>query len=107
MRRTRHSRKVVLLTKAKRNVVRSDKQDTFTVDEQRSKPVTAEPEISVFRSDRPGIRKVLGDLEAEIMEVLWERPINQGTTVREMFEVLYERRHMAYTTVMSTMTRMA
>jgi len=69
--------------------------------------VTTEPEISVFRPDRPGIRKVLGDLEAEIMELVWERPITQGTTVREIFEVLYERRHMAYTTVMNTMTRMA
>src|SRR5260370_7335555 len=66
-----------------------------------------EPDISVFRPDRPGIRKVLGDLEAEIMELIWERPIEQGTTVREVFEVLYERRHMAYTTVMNTMTRMA
>ena len=69
--------------------------------------MTTEPEISVFRPDRPGIRKVLGDLEAEIMELVWERPITQGTTVREIFEVLYERRHMAYTTVMNTMTRMA
>lgn len=66
-----------------------------------------EPDISVFRPDRPGIRKVLGDLEAEIMELIWERPIEQGTTVREVFEVLYERRRMAYTTVMNTMTRMA
>jgi len=77
------------------------------VDEQRSKPVTTEPEISVFRPDRPGIRKVLGDLEAEIMELLWEHPIKEGTTVREVFEVLYERRRMAYTTIMNTMTRMA
>jgi len=77
------------------------------MDEQRSKLVTTEPEISVFRPDRPGIRKVLGDLEAEIMELLWEHPINQGTTVRDVFEVLYERRRMAYTTVMNTMTRMA
>jgi predicted transcriptional regulator len=69
--------------------------------------VTTEPEISVFRPDRPGIRKVLGDLEAEIMELLWEHPINLGTTVREVFEVLYERRRMAYTPVMNTMTRMA
>jgi predicted transcriptional regulator len=69
--------------------------------------VTAEPEISVFRPDRPGIRKVLGDLEAEIMELVWKRPINQGTTVRDVFEVLYERRRMAYTTIMNTMTRLA
>ena len=29
-----------------------------------------EPEITQFRPDRPGIRKVLGDLEAEIHERL-------------------------------------
>lgn len=69
--------------------------------------MTAEPEISVFRPDRPGIRKVLGDLEAEIMEIVWARPVGEGTTVRDVFEVLYERRHSAYTTIMNTMTRMA
>ena len=62
-----------------------------------------EPDISVFRPDRPGIRKVLGDLEAEIMELIWARPTGQGTTVREVFEVLYERRRVAYTTAMNTM----
>jgi predicted transcriptional regulator len=60
-----------------------------------------------FRPDRPGIRKVLGDLEAEIMELIWARPGNQGTTVRDIFEILYERRRLAYTTIMSTMTRLA
>lgn len=69
--------------------------------------MTEDPQISVFRPDRPGIRKVLGDLEAEILELLWERPVGQGTAVREIFEVLYERRKTAYTTVMNTMTRMA
>ena len=66
-----------------------------------------EPDISVFRPDRPGIRKVLGDLEADIMEVIWARPIGQGTTVRDVYEILYERRRIAYTTVMNTMTRLA
>ena len=68
-----------------------------------------EPEwdIGTFRPDRPGVRKVLGDLEAEIMELIWARPTGRGTTVREIFEVLYERRHLAYTTVMNTMTRLA
>ena len=69
--------------------------------------MTTEPDISVFRPDRPGIRKVLGDLEAEIMELIWARPAGQGTTVREVFEVLYERRKTAYTTAMNTMTRLA
>ena len=66
-----------------------------------------EPEITVFRPDRPGIRKVLGNLEAEIMELIWTRPANQGTTVRDVFEILYQQRHLAYTTVMSTMSRLA
>ena len=69
--------------------------------------MTSEPDISVFRPDRPGIRKVLGDLEAEIMEFIWNRPPEQGTLVRDVFEVLYERRRIAYTTVMNTMTRLA
>jgi len=70
-------------------------------------PMTDEPEISVFRPDRPGIRSVLGDLEAEIMELIWARPPGEGTTVRDVFEALYERRRIAYTTVMNTMTRLA
>jgi predicted transcriptional regulator len=69
--------------------------------------MTSELDITVFRPDRPGIRKVLGDLEAEIMELIWQRPANQGTLVRDIFETLYERRRLAYTTVMSTMTRLA
>lgn len=71
------------------------------------RPMGREPEIGVFRPDRPGIRKVLGDLEAEIMEIVWARPTGAGTTVRDVFETLYERRRIAYTTVMNTMTRLA
>ena len=66
-----------------------------------------EPDISVFRTDRPGIRKVLGDLEAEIMEFIWTQRSGAGTTVRDVFQVFYQRRHMAYTTIMNTMTRLA
>src|SRR5437867_3873155 len=79
-------------------------------------PVAPEADLNVVRLDRPGIRKVLGDREAEIMELIWTRPADQGTTVRDVFEVLYERRlaappaerrRIAYTTVMNTMTRLA
>lgn len=66
-----------------------------------------DPNITTFRTDRPGIRKVLGDLEAEIMELIWTRPAEQGVLVRDIFEQLYERRRIAYTTVMSTMARLA
>ena len=78
--------------------------------------MAAELDFSVVHPDRPGIRKVLGDLEAEIMELIWGRPTGQGTSVRDVFEILYERRldaskderrRIAYTTVMNTMTRLA
>lgn len=69
--------------------------------------MTSEPEINVVRLDRPGIRKVLGDLEAEIMELIWTRPAGAGTTVRVVVEALHERRHLAYTSVMTTMARLA
>lgn len=69
--------------------------------------MTMEPDITVFRSDRPGIRKVLGDLEADIMELIWAKPDQQSITVREVFETMYEQRRIAYTTVMNTMTRLA
>jgi predicted transcriptional regulator len=65
------------------------------------------PEITTLRLDRPGIRAVLGDLEAEIMELIWSRPPNEALTVREVFEALYPRRRIAYTTVMNTMARLA
>jgi len=42
----------------------------------------------------------LTDVELEIMQVLWD--LEQGT-VREVYEVLRERRQVAYTTVMTMM----
>ncbi len=69
-----------------------------------------EPEISVFRPDRAGVRKVLGDLEADIMEYVWEKvPAESpaGITVREVYEAFWQSRYTAYTTVMTTMARLA
>lgn len=42
-----------------------------------------------------------GDLEATVMEQVWERA--DGATVREIFEALAEARQIAYTTVLSTL----
>jgi BlaI family transcriptional regulator, penicillinase repressor len=42
----------------------------------------------------------LTDVELEIMQVLWD--LEQGT-VREVYEVLRQRRQVAYTTVMTMM----
>ena len=69
--------------------------------------MSQELKLTTFRPDRPGIRKVLGDLEAEVMEFVWAKPAGEGTTVREVFAALYEQRHLAYTSVMNTMTRLA
>lgn len=57
-----------------------------------------------FRPGRKGLGKVLGDLEAEVMEEVWAR----GTcTVRDVYEGLRLKRRIAYTTVMTTMSRLA
>src|SRR5437763_3507054 len=42
----------------------------------------------------------LTEQELEIMKIVWER---DSTTVRDVYEVLLERRKVAYTTVMSMM----
>lgn len=50
------------------------------------------------------LEKFLGELELTIMEILWER---NPATVREVREVLAEERELAYTTVMTVMSRLA
>lgn len=45
----------------------------------------------------------LGELEESVMEVLWR--INQGT-VRQVWEIVRRQRELAYTTVMTVMTRL-
>ncbi len=67
-----------------------------------------EPDITVFRPDREGVRKVLGDLESDIMEYVWDniKSTPQGLTVRDVYEDFRLRRAIAYTTVMSTMARL-
>ncbi|MCL5959662.1 MAG: BlaI/MecI/CopY family transcriptional regulator [Chloroflexi bacterium] len=63
-------------------------------------------EPSVFRANRTGLRALLGDLEAETMNIIWERVRDPGITVREVHEILRQRRPIAYTTVMTTMVRL-
>lgn len=55
------------------------------------------------RKNQP-LAAVLGPLEAEVMDVVWDRP---EVRVRDVYEVLSERRPIAYTTVMTTMGRLA
>lgn len=66
----------------------------------------SQPDLPTFHADREGIRKVLGDLEAEILEIAWERPADTALTARDVYEELRLRRSIAYTTVMTTMQRL-
>ncbi len=52
---------------------------------------------------RHSLADVLGPLEAEIMEAVWDRG---DVTVRDVQQVLSEKRPIAYTTVMTTLGRL-
>lgn len=60
--------------------------------------------IFKFKPKKSGLGKVLGDLEAEVMEAVWGKG---RCTVREIYEELRLRRKIAYTTVMTIMSRLA
>ncbi|MBZ0189133.1 MAG: BlaI/MecI/CopY family transcriptional regulator [Candidatus Obscuribacterales bacterium] len=59
-----------------------------------------------FRFNQIGLKKFLGDLECEIMELAWKlaKPV---VTVREVYDALRKKREIAYTTVMTTMVRLS
>jgi predicted transcriptional regulator len=59
---------------------------------------------SVFRPQEKGLRKVFGDLEAEIMEVIWSLG---RATVADVHKVLEGQREIAYTTIKTVMGRLA
>jgi len=60
--------------------------------------------ISDFKPHKMGYKKVLGDLEAEVMKLVWK---NERATVREIYDRLRLEKKLAYTTVMTIMTRLA
>ena len=51
-----------------------------------------------------GVEKLLGELEAAIMDILWARG---QATVREVLDELSSTRSLAYTTVLTIMSRLA
>src|SRR3972149_7220197 len=55
------------------------------------------------RRQRMGIN-ALGDLEVDVMGIIWNL---KTATVKDVFEVMYERRGLAYTTIMTVMNRLA
>lgn len=50
------------------------------------------------------IGKVLGELESEVMEIIWQSP--SPVSVRVITETLQKKRKIAYTTVMTIMGRL-
>ena len=48
--------------------------------------------------------RLLGELEHEVMSVLWTR--EDAATIREVVEIVETRREVAYTTVMTIMNRL-
>ncbi len=56
-----------------------------------------------FSPAHRGIKQVLGKLEAEVMQILWQQP---GQAVSEVEALLRRKREIARTTVMTTLDRM-
>lgn len=58
-----------------------------------------------LRTGQDGIKLSLFDLEAEIMEIVWD--LNQSHfTVSDVVEVISSNRDVAYTTIMTTISRL-
>jgi predicted transcriptional regulator len=53
---------------------------------------------------REPLANVLGPLEAQVMEIIWS---HDEVTVRDVHKALLKKRSIAYTTVMTTMGRLA
>ena len=66
--------------------------------------------IRTFQPSLEGIKKALGELEAEVMECLWKSYNHAyrqtGASVQEVCDTLNQTREIAYTTVMTTMDRL-
>lgn len=57
-----------------------------------------------FSPTKDGLVKVLGPLETEIMRLLWQ---DRRSTVKKVHRKLSQQRDIAYTTVMTTMSRLS
>ena len=57
-----------------------------------------------FSPTKDGLAKVLGPLETEIMQIIWQ---DERSTVKKVHRKLSQHRDIAYTTVMTTMSRLA
>ncbi len=64
-----------------------------------------DPRLEVFRPRAQGLQKMLGKLEAQVMEAVWDSP--NAVCVEDVRRRLNERgTKVAYTTVMTTLSRL-
>jgi predicted transcriptional regulator len=58
-----------------------------------------------FRPNQAGLKKILGELEAEAMEITWE--LDRPVTIREVYEIMRDRgKKFSYLTLMTVMNRL-
>ncbi|MEW6243748.1 MAG: BlaI/MecI/CopY family transcriptional regulator [Bacillota bacterium] len=62
------------------------------------------PVVPDFKPQKEGLRRVLGDLEACVMEIVWQMG---ECSVRDVYERLPLDKELAYTTVMTVMSRLS
>jgi predicted transcriptional regulator len=65
--------------------------------------MSSRAKVTDFKPHREGLRQILGDLEADIMEHVWSKG---QCTVRDVHNHLLDSRELAYTTVMTVMSRL-
>lgn len=64
-----------------------------------------DPKYTKAKNPSKGLEKFLGELQLAIMEIVWER---QPVSVSDVLRVINEQnRNLAYTTVMTIMSRLA
>ena len=74
-------------------------------DTERSMERSGEPDLSVFKLDKRGIEQALGELEAQVMEAIWDA--DEAVSVEDVRSRLEEQgKDAAYTTIMTTMSRL-
>ena len=61
-------------------------------------------DFNEFKPRKKGLGKVLGELEAKVMDAIWA---SSPCSVRDIYENLRSKRTIAYTTVMTIMSRLA
>lgn len=59
---------------------------------------------NVFRLGKEGLERVLGSLEARVMEEIWQ--LNRGVTVREVQAALAGEKSLSFNTIMTVMNRL-